>query len=121
MSKFYATMCLHLHRLARLGASLVPHDSNEKARKLNGLRACSVEMPGIEPGSDVAFARLLRAQSARRFIDLSWLTDQQLLGLVGFRSLSLPPTGATDSGYLIDARIQDDSDAWADGLVHWFT
>jgi len=29
-----------------------------------------VEMPGIEPGSDVAFARLLRAQSAWSFIDL---------------------------------------------------
>lgn len=30
-----------------------------------------VEMPGIEPGSDVAFVRLLRAQSAWSFIDLS--------------------------------------------------
>ena len=30
-----------------------------------------VEMPGIEPGSDVAFVRLLRAQSARSFIDHS--------------------------------------------------
>lgn len=114
-------MCIYLHRLARLGTSLVPHDSNEKARHLKGNGLCPVEMPGIEPGSDVAFARLLRAQSARSFIDLSWLTDQQLLGLVGFRSLSLPPTGATDSGYLIDARIQDDSNAWADGLVRWIT
>src|SRR5699024_5462319 len=105
MSKFYATMCLHLHRLARLGASLVPHDSNEKARKLNGLRACPVEMPGIEPGSDEVFIRLLRAQSAWSLIDLSLLADEQLLGLVGFRSSSLPPTGATNSGYLNDARI----------------
>ena len=92
-----------------------------KARNLKDHGLSIVEMPGIEPGSDVAFARLLRAQSARSFIDLSWLTDQQLLGLVGFRSLSLPPTGATDSGYLIDARIQDDSNAWADGLVRWIT
>ena len=65
----------------------------------------SVEMPGIEPGSDVVFIRLLRAQSAWSFIDLSLLADEQLLGLVGFRSSSLPPTGATNSGYLNDARI----------------
>src|SRR5699024_6594438 len=70
LSNSYAIMCIYLHTYARLRASLVPHDSNEKARKLNGLRACPVEMPGIEPGSDVAFVRLLRAQSAWSFIDL---------------------------------------------------
>ena len=49
------------------------------------------------------------------------LADEYLLGLVGFRSLALPPTGATDSGYLSDARHQVDSKAWADGLVRWIS
>ena len=40
-----------------------------------------------------------------------WLSCRQAAspGLAGFRSLLLPPAGATDSGYLIDARIRDDS------------
>jgi len=53
------------------GLTLDPHDSNEKARHLKGNGLSIVEMPGIEPGSDVAFVRLLRAQSARSFIDHS--------------------------------------------------
>ena len=88
-----------------IGVGLLPLASNEKARHLKGSGLCLVEMPGIEPGSDVVFIRLLRAQSAWSFIDLSLLADEQLLGLVGFRSSSLPPTGATNSGYLNDARI----------------
>lgn len=55
----------------RVEVGLFPHDGNEKARHLKGNGLCLVEMPGIEPGSDVVFVRLLRAQSAWSFIDLS--------------------------------------------------